>query len=184
VRIQNNTISLLFSILHQFLLPLFAERIKTGSFPYCWGKYAMSKNDSQENKQKTTTTTTRITKKLSVGLLASVIVLSSIAAAQLFVSDKNTAFAAVNCNETETVCSGGGATTISDDGTHRDTGSGSHSICTTDASSQTCTTSGGGGGGITSGSAEGAGGRSTCTTDLSTGEEICSFEKGGGSSTP
>ena len=84
-------------------------------------------NHSQKEKQKTTTkTTTRITKLSFALLTSSLLVLSSIAAVQLFVSDNNNAaFAAENCTETvdeetqtvELVChEGGGGRVEGDDG--------------------------------------------------------------------
>ena len=167
----------------------------------------MGMNDSQKEKQKTTTATTRIT-KLSIGLLASVIVLSSMAAAQLFVSDNiNAAFAAGgnvrNCKETtdeqtqtvEIVCSGGGGLHSEDPDTLLQSGGGGgHDTCITDSTgTQTCTSTGGFGGIFSSdeptigGSIGGQGGQTTCTFDPSAGddgESGCSKVLGGGGSKP
>ena len=152
----------------------------------------MGKNDLQQEKQKTTTATTRIT-KLSIGLLASVIVLSSIAAAQLFVSDNNAAFAAPDrdpCTSTDT-----GFTCI-EAGGGRSGGAGHRETCTVDPSTeaQTCTITGGGGGNFGGPCDQedcedpftgGSGGMTICTFDLSTDDDGgCSKVAGGGGSKP
>jgi hypothetical protein len=149
-------------------------------------------NHMQKEKQKTmttTTTTTRIT-KLSVGLLASVIALSSISAAQLLlVTNNNVAFAEEKCTETETeesfevVCIGGG--TINSDFDEIQGGRGGYSTCTLDftTGTQTCSNSGGGGSGGSEVSSGGSGGRKTlCTAENEV--EVCSTDVGGGGGTP
>jgi hypothetical protein len=146
-------------------------------------------NHLQKEKQKSTTTTTRIT-KLSVGLLASVIALSSISAAQLLlVTNSNVAFAKENCTETvtgessEVVCIGGG--TINSDFDEIQGGRGGHGTCTSDftTGTQTCSFSGGGGSGGSGVSSGGAGGRQTlCTAENEV--ELCSTNVGGGGGTP
>ena len=140
-----------------------------------------------------TALTTRMTKLSFVLLTSALLVLSSIAAAQLLVTDNNVAFAAQDCDVTEEteetvefVCSGGVG--------GRSVGQGGHQTCTFDISTgrNTCTTSGGGGGrveqdceGNPEGDCEkvngGGGGRSICTFDPSTGEDFCSQDVGSGS---
>ena len=136
-------------------------------------------------------TTTRITKLYTVLLTSAAIVLSSIAAAQLFVSDNNAAFAAINCEVTDTdgtieeTCVGG--TSIHAEFTG---GEGARSTCTSDSSTPDafeCIASGGMGGtfedddGLHAG---GGGGRSDCTFNPDAGETICSLQVGGGGSKP
>ncbi|HKH86962.1 MAG TPA: hypothetical protein VKA40_10465 [Nitrososphaera sp.] len=141
------------------------------------------------------TTTTRMAKLSFTLLTSSLLVLSSIAAAQLFVSNSNAAFAEVNCDEPietdgtiEQTCSGGNAFSRVD--AEGRGGFGGHSTCTADLSAETETCTGGGGSGISFGpfgsgnDAGGGGGRSTCTFDNPTGEQSCSFEAGGGGSKP
>jgi hypothetical protein len=112
--------------------------------------------------------------------------LSSIAGAQLLVTNNNVVFAEENCTETvteetsEVVCSGGG--TINPDFDEIQGGRGGHSICTSDftTGTQTCTNSGGGGSGGSGVSSGGGGGRQeSCTAE----EEVleCSKDVGGGS---
>jgi len=105
------------------------------------------------------------------------------------VSDNNNAaFAAVHCNETETVCSGGEGRTIQeeDDGPVIGGGTGFHETQTTDSSTFEATFSGGGGSGIVGPAEEpdagGDGGSLTCTMDLTTGEyeNVCSQVGSGG----
>lgn len=87
-----------------------------------------------------TTTTTRITKLSSVLLTSALLVLSSVAAAQLLVINSNTAFAEPNhepCTSTvtdgilEETCSGGGPLGEEAEGVG---GSGGHCTSTTDLS--------------------------------------------------
>jgi hypothetical protein len=151
-------------------------------------KFTMSIDHWQKKKQKTMMRKTRLS---FVVLTSAVIVLSSIGAAQLLVTNSNAAFAEVNCEATETdgtieqTCSGGNA--FSRSGAEGLGGFGGHSTCTADLSAETSTCTGGGGVGFTPGpgsEAGGAGGRSTCTFDNPTGEQSCSFEAGGGGSKP
>lgn len=140
-----------------------------------------------------TALTTRITKLSFVLLTSALLVLSSIAAAQLPGTNSNVAFAAQDCDVTEEteetvefVCIGGVG--------GRSSGQGGHETCTFDKSTgrNTCTTSGGGGGrveqdceGNPEGNCEnfngGGGGRRICTFDPSTGEDFCSQDVGSGS---
>jgi hypothetical protein len=156
-------------------------------------KFIMSRNHSQKEKQKTATMTKRITKLSSALLTSALLVLSSIAAAQIFVTPNNAAFAEFKCSEepptsegtVDTQCSGGGRLTNAEDAPVG--GFGGHSTCTIDTSTDvgTCTSSGGFGVKATTGE-KGGGGRTICTGDFSpdddpeTEEEpvTCSFEAG------
>ncbi len=114
-------------------------------------KFAMvNMNYWQKGKQKTTTITTKVSKLSSVLLTSSLLVLSSITAAQLLVSDNtNAAFAALNCDTVTTegtfeyTCTGGGG----GDAGFQDGGGGGQTTCTTDTGEDfDCTTLGGGSG--------------------------------------
>lgn len=126
---------------------------------------------------------------------ASVIVFSSVAAAQLFMSENNTAFAAENCGGTEElVCHGG-------EGRGGLTGGGGGlTTCTSDESTpfpdSTCTTRGEGGENCfnrdcdAEPSAGGGGGQTTCLSQDLTDDgvdnaiTVCTQDTGGSGSKP